>query len=155
MQCKTFSQYFNANLKSLGLPIFDNSFNSSKTIIETVGVLAASLHTLGRGATVSELLGATVAIEKVAAAAGILASFYVGACIGSLFVASYKSNDCGRLTKPAVDRRGRRVRADEVVLWTKANKLDYPIVSNLLIRYPELYVDAPSMKHTFYKKAAA
>ncbi|CAA0103142.1 Uncharacterised protein [BD1-7 clade bacterium] len=138
MECNSFGHYFNENLKALGLPTFNEAYSSAKNITEIVAGITASVHTFGKAATVGEVLGATVAVEKAAAAAGLLASFYAGACVGSLFVAATKANECDRISRPKVDRHGRPIRSKDVVAWATENAVNFPELSYLLERYPEI-----------------
>jgi hypothetical protein len=104
MSNETFVAAFTENMNGLGLPVPNSLFTSMSSILTTVGMLAAAIVKVGPKATMAELFltipsgagttalaGATT--EVVSALAGFYASFYVGACIGSVFVAAYKSLD--------------------------------------------------------------
>ncbi len=91
----TFSKHFNANMKALGLPVPTTLFDSAAAAISNVGLMLDALNTLGKGATVAELVKATTGLEKLKVAGALVASFYVGAVIGSIAVASHKTLSCG------------------------------------------------------------
>jgi hypothetical protein len=90
-----FKKYFNENMKDLGLPVPSTLFDTYQTAVATASTLVGTLTTLGKGATIGELIGATVGLEKLAVAASIGAAGYTGAVIGSIAVASGRSLGCG------------------------------------------------------------
>lgn len=90
-----FKKYFNENMKELGLPVPSSLFDTYQTAVATASTLVGTLATLGKGATMGELIGATVGLEKLAVAASIGAAGYTGAVIGSIAVASGRSSGCG------------------------------------------------------------
>lgn len=90
-----FRKYFVENMTALGLPVPSSLFDTHQTAVATAGAIAATLATLGKGATMAELIGATVGLEKLAVAASIGAAAYTGAVIGSIAVASGRSLGCG------------------------------------------------------------
>jgi len=90
-----FRKYFKQNMEALGLPVPSTLFDSYQTAIATASTLVGTLATLGKGATMAELLGATVGLEKLMIAASIGAAAYTGAVIGSIAVASGRSLGCG------------------------------------------------------------
>ncbi|HCH2580025.1 TPA: hypothetical protein NKS71_001208 [Vibrio parahaemolyticus] len=90
-----FSKHFNANMKALGLPVPSTLFDSATAAISNAAIMIEALKKLGRGATVAELIKATTGLEKLKVAGALLASFYVGAVVGSIAVASTKTLGCG------------------------------------------------------------
>ncbi|MCF6363007.1 MAG: hypothetical protein L3J88_06620 [Gammaproteobacteria bacterium] len=90
-----FKKYFNENMQALGLPIPSTFFDSYNAAIAHAVIMVETLKTLGRGATVAELIGATTGLEKLKVAATFGAAAYVGAVIGSIAVASGRSLGCG------------------------------------------------------------
>ncbi|HBO0859708.1 hypothetical protein KKY53_10675 [Pseudomonas aeruginosa] len=90
-----FKKYFDENMGALGLPVPSTMFDSYQTAIGTASTLVGTVATLGKGATVGELIGATVGLEKLAVAASLSAAAYTGAAIGSIAVASGRSLSCG------------------------------------------------------------
>ena len=90
-----FKKYFNENMQELGLPVPSTLFDSYNVAIAHAVVMAEALRSLGKGATVAELIGATTGLEKLKVAAAFGASAYIGAVIGSIAVASGRSLGCG------------------------------------------------------------
>lgn len=90
-----FKKYFMENMEQLGLPVPASPFDTYQTAIATAATLVGTLATLGKGATMAELIGATVGIEKLAVAASIGAAAYTGAVIGSIAVAGGRVMGCG------------------------------------------------------------
>ena len=58
-------------------------------------LLLTAINQLGKAATMAEIAGATVALEKLAVLGAISAAGYVGAVIGSIAVATGRSLGCG------------------------------------------------------------
>ncbi|WP_348945257.1 hypothetical protein ABHF33_01205 [Chitinibacter sp. FCG-7] len=90
-----FKKYFKENMDELGLPFPTSLFDTYNTAIATATTLVSALKTLGKGATMAELIGATTGLELLAVAASIGAAAYTGAVIGSIAVASGRSLGCG------------------------------------------------------------
>ncbi len=90
-----FNKYFTENMNALGLEVPSGLFASYDKALTTVTALASALHTLGKGATMAELVGATVGVEQLMVVGAVGGTFYVGACVGSLAVASGRSISCG------------------------------------------------------------
>ena len=86
-----FKKYFNENMKELGAPVPTALFDSYQTAVGTATLLVGTLHKLGKGATVAELVGATVGIEKLMVAGAFGAAAYTGIVIGSIAVAIGRS----------------------------------------------------------------
>jgi len=105
-----FKKYFNENMKALGAPVPTTLFDSYQTVIGTVTLLVSTLHTLGKGATMAELVGATMGVEKLMVAAAFEATAYTGFVIGSIAVASGRSLNCG-------------ARISDMFVFTYQNKL--------------------------------
>ena len=103
---------FNENMKALGAPVPTTLFDSYQTAIGTATLLVSTLSTLGKGATMGELIGATIGLEKLAVAAAFGASLYTGIVIGSIFVASGRSASCGS-------------RLSDMFVFTSQNKLQF------------------------------
>ncbi len=94
---KTFYGYFKANMEAMGLPAPSSLFDSASKATTTIKALADLVTKFGTRVTVGELIGAGTALEGLSVAGGMLASFYVGACIGSFIVAlnKYTSDKLG------------------------------------------------------------
>ncbi|GAA0340817.1 hypothetical protein GCM10009092_01620 [Bowmanella denitrificans] len=94
-QSGDFSKYFKENMTDLGLPVPNTLFDTYNATISTATTIVGTLATLGKSATIGELIGATVGLEKLAVAASIGAVAYTGAVIGSAAVATGRSLGCG------------------------------------------------------------
>jgi len=90
-----FKKYFDENMQALGLPVPTSLFETYERALATALVMTSTFHTLGPGATLAELIGATTALEKLGLIGSIGAVFYVGAAVGSIFVANSRMAICG------------------------------------------------------------
>lgn len=105
MASKTFWEYFRESMNSVGLEAPQGLFGSLKQAAETASKLAIMFAALPAKATMMELIialeagagaaatGSAAAAGALAttlgiAAAGISASFYIGACVGALIYAA-------------------------------------------------------------------
>ena len=100
----TFYFYFSENMKGLGLPAPESLFGGATAAVGTITALLTLVDKYGTHASVQTVIvsggaagaaggavsGALRALHVVGAVA---ASFYVGACIGSLIVATHKKVD--------------------------------------------------------------
>ncbi|WP_244130686.1 hypothetical protein [Burkholderia pyrrocinia] len=123
-------------MDALGLPAPSSLFAAQQTATGTLATILGALKTLGPTATVGELIGATTGLELLAAASAVGASFYVGAVIGSLIVATDASLVCDRHGMAAV--AGIRV-------WASRRGLAVPQeVYRVIERYPEVLRPMPN-----------
>ena len=90
-----FKKFFLENMSDLGLGVPTSLFDTYQTAVANAAAMAGALHLLGKGATVAELVFATVAVEKFAVALSFGAAGYTGAVIGSIAVASGRVLGCG------------------------------------------------------------
>lgn len=90
-----FWKYFNENMKALKLPVPTTLFSTFERAINTVITILVAVDTLGKGATIAEIVGATIGLEKLKVVGSLVASYYVGAVIGSIAVAIGRSSGCG------------------------------------------------------------
>lgn len=101
-----FYKYFKENMEALGLPAPKGWFATKTSAVSIAGGIATAIKTFGARVTMGELIKAGVITTwKTAGAAaatseallvlgGLSASFYLGAIIGSLAVATGKILDC-------------------------------------------------------------
>lgn len=89
-----FKKYFEQNMQALGLTVPANLFETFEKAVSTASLLIGSLRTLGPGATVTELAGATIGLEKLLVVGSLGAAYYAGAVIGSTLVASARTAGC-------------------------------------------------------------
>jgi hypothetical protein len=101
---KSFYDYFKKNMAEMGLPAPETLFGTLTTAVASIGAMATYIKTYGDTATVAEMIGtiegsvagagggmvgaATAVSEALFFAGSLLAAYYVGACIGSLAVAT-------------------------------------------------------------------
>lgn len=86
-QCYTagdFKKYCKEKMEQLGLPVPTSLFDTYQTAVATAATLVGTLATFGKGATMAELIGATVGIEKLAVAASIGAAACTGGAVSQL-----------------------------------------------------------------------
>jgi len=82
-------------MNALGLPVPAGLFDTQNAAIANASAILAALKTVGAKATLAEIAGATVALEKLAVLGALSASFYLGAVVGSIAVATGKYLSCG------------------------------------------------------------
>lgn len=95
---QTFYAAFTDNMRLLGLPAPKTLFESVGTAAATTTALARAVETYGPRVTLREifltvpaLASGAAAVELAGIAASVTASFYVGACLGSLVYATWHS----------------------------------------------------------------
>ncbi len=85
---RSFYSYYKQNMEQLGLPAPDTYFGTYERAIATTVLIVAAIEKFGTGVTIGELVGATVLSEKLLIIGALGAVAYVGACLGSLAVAT-------------------------------------------------------------------
>ncbi|AKE03965.1 MULTISPECIES: hypothetical protein [Burkholderia] len=127
--CPGFYTAFRDNMAASGLDAPASLFGTYQTAVGTLTLLLQPLAKLGAGATVAELIGATVGLEKLMVVGALGASFYIGAAIGSLIVAADNAMVC----TSGVDARRRGA------IWAARHGLPMPAtVSMVLFHHPEV-----------------
>jgi hypothetical protein len=86
-----FYRYFKENMEALGLPAPESLFGSVTKAVESAGLILAYVEKFGTRVTVGELIVAGTRLEALATISAMSASYYVGAVIGSLAVATARS----------------------------------------------------------------
>jgi len=86
-----FYNYFKENMEGLGLPAPASLFGSVQAAVANASVILSQIDKFGRAATMGELIGAGTRLEGLGMIAACSASFYVGAVIGSIAVATGRS----------------------------------------------------------------
>lgn len=103
---KTFYSYFKENMDALGLPAPASLFGTLTAAVSSIGAMSNYVKTFGTSVTIREMIvalpggaigagggyvGIATALSEVTwAVGGLSAAYYVGACIGSLAVATGK-----------------------------------------------------------------
>ncbi|NYH16460.1 hypothetical protein [Paraburkholderia bryophila] len=136
--CGDFGKAFEQNMNALGLPAPSNLFGTIQAATSNVATMLVALKTLGPGATIAELIGATTALELLSVVGALSASFYAGACVGSLIVASNTAMKC----------TSRATVAATLQTWAGRNGLVIPHSMLVFIqRHPEVLIDTPSRRN--------
>jgi len=94
MDCVSFSKTFQSNMNALGLPAPYSLFSSLTTAIGSLGAMLNAFKSVPPTTTVAEALGATFLKEKLDVVGVLATSYYVGAVIGSIIVASNAERAC-------------------------------------------------------------
>ncbi|AJR06738.1 hypothetical protein C9J03_03875 [Photobacterium gaetbulicola] len=134
-----FKKKFDANMTALGLPVPSGLFETATTTTATLVAMIESYNALGATATVSEILGATVAVEKLKLIAALAGSFYIGAAIGSLAVATSSSVTCS-------------LSMSEILAFKRKHKLDFNGDHLFYHRHREVFM-ASHQKRGYYHRA--
>lgn len=130
-----FYRYFKENMDSMGLECPETLFATKGTAINTAANILAAIHQHGTKVTVAELIGAGTGLEKLLYVGALRASFYVGAVVGSIAVASGRTLAGG--TSLA-----------DVLLEARNNHLHRPWLAGVLMRWPGIYQqEVRSRKH--------
>ncbi|CAN7745339.1 hypothetical protein [Duganella sp. Dugasp56] len=121
-----FYKYFKENMDGLGLATPENLFGSSQSAVSTASTLLALIDRFGKKVTVAEMIGAGTGIEKLAVLGAANASYYVGAVIGSIAIATGRALAGG-------------TSLSDVLLNAQMNHLHRPWLAAVLMRHPEIY----------------
>lgn len=136
-----FYKYFKENMDSLGLPAPETLFGSVQSTVGTVTTLLGVVDKFGTKLTLAEVVGAGTKLEKLGVVAACSASFYVGAVIGSLAVAT------GRCL-------GHGTSLGDVLLQAARWGFKRPWLASLLHRLPGVY-DPNVSARKYYKHREA
>ncbi len=120
-----FYKYFEENMNALGMPAPKGLYGTLDKAVATAATLTGTISTLGAGATMSELLVATVGLEKLMVAGSITAVGYTGAVVGSLAVATGRAYACG-------------TQISDLFVFVKTNHLEFPGYDQFFLKHPEV-----------------
>jgi hypothetical protein len=91
-----FYEYFKENMESLGLVAPPQSLYGTQALaISTISTILAYIDKFGTKVTVMELAGAGTKLERLTVLGALGASYYAGAVIGSLAVATGRTMSGG------------------------------------------------------------
>ena len=121
-----FYKDFKENMDALGLPAPESLFGNSQLAIGSTSALVALVEKFGKKVTVREMIGAGVRGEKLAVIGAMSASFYIGAVIGSIAVATGRSLAGG-------------TSLSDVLRNAQMNHLHRPWLPAVMVRHPEIY----------------
>ena len=123
---RSFYSYFKENMDGLGLPAPENLFGTISSATATAATILSQIDKFGKAVTVGEIIGATTTLEKLGVIGALSASFYVGAVIGSLAIATGRYAACG-------------VSIADVIQYAVSARLYRPWLQDVLIRWPGIY----------------
>ena len=129
----SFFQTFKRNMNETGLPAPKQLFGNAITAIASIKTMLAALDKMGKAVTIGELLGATTLIEGLETVLAVSAAFYIGACIGSLAVASAESLD-----RAFICRTGLSHKSHAVIRYAWQNNIYRPWLNELYLSNPKL-----------------
>ena len=147
-----FGQCFKKRMEDLGLPAPTTLFSSVAAATATIGALTKAVSMYGTEVTISELVGATfvgtgaasiaAGLGEVAVVAGALtASFYVGACVGSLIA-------CTIDAALADNVRSNGVAVDHMVAVLAQRHISLPDnMWDLVRQFPEMRGASPAIDY--------
>lgn len=118
-----FKKYFSENMDALGAPVPSSLFDTYQSAVANAALMAGALAKQGPGATVAELVGATVELEKLLIAGAFGAAAYTGLVIGSVAVATGRSFSCGSSIA-------------DFFVFLESNRLDFPGWQIFYASYP-------------------
>jgi hypothetical protein len=137
-----FYQYFKENMDGLGLPAPETLFGSLQAAVGNAAIFLSHIDKFGRGTTVRELCVAGTRLEKLGVVATLSASYYVGAVIGSIAVATGRTLSGG--TSIA-----------DVMLLANQHKLNRPWLASILSTWPAIIATDSSTSRRFPLHPAA
>ncbi len=83
-----FYKYFKENMDSLGLPAPESLYGTLQMALANAGIFVGHIDKFGKAVTVAEVIGAGTKLEQLGVIGTLSASYYVGAVLGSLAVAT-------------------------------------------------------------------
>ncbi|AMO98116.1 hypothetical protein CAter282_0159 [Collimonas arenae] len=129
-----FYDYFKENMEGLGLPAPASLFGSVQAAVANASVILSQIDKFGKTVTIGELIGAGTRLEGLGVIAACSASFYVGAVIGSIAVATGRSLAGG-------------TSISDILSTAHRYNLNRPWLIQNLYRSPEIYASrAPARK---------
>ncbi|WP_343729381.1 hypothetical protein [Duganella sp.] len=121
-----FYKYFKDNMDGLGLDCPESLFATKGTAVNTAVTILSAIQQHGTKVTVAELIGAGTGLEKLIYLGALRASFYVGAVIGSIAVATGRSLAGG-------------ISLSDVLIAARSNNLHRAWLPGVLMHGPGIY----------------
>lgn len=121
-----FYKYFKKNMDGLGLPAPESLFGNAQLATATASTLIGLSEKFGKKVTVMEMIGAGIRSEKLMVIGAMSASYYIGAVVGSIAVATGRSLAGGASLA-------------DVLLSAQMNHLHRPWLPAIMMRHPEFY----------------
>ena len=83
-----FYKYFKENMDGLGLPAPESLYGTLQTTLVNAGIFVGHIDKFGKAVTVADVVGAGTKLEQLGIIGTLSASYYAGAVLGSLAVAT-------------------------------------------------------------------
>ncbi len=123
MNSVNFKHYFKENMDGLGLPVPSSLFDSFNTTIATAAVIGEAVSLQGSHVTLGQVIASSSRMASLKIAVSLSASYYVGAIVGSLAVASGRSLGCGaRIADALAIARNNGIRG----MWLERELMRHP-----------------------------
>lgn len=129
-----FYKYFKQNMDGLGLPAPESLYGNLQMAVANAAIFVGHIDKYGIAITVRDVIGAGTRLEKLGVVAALSASFYVGAVIGSIAVATGRSIAGG--TSMA-----------DVLVSANRHDLNRPWLVPTLVRYPAIHKHGGPKSH--------
>jgi hypothetical protein len=136
-----FYKYFKENMAALNLPAPESLFGSAQAALGTATAMITYIDKFGPKVTVGELIGAGTRLEGLTTVGVCLATYYVGAVIGSLAVAT------GRCL-------GNGASLGDVLFVAAKYGFSRPWLAPILQRCPGIYKPSVATRFSFKNYAA-
>jgi hypothetical protein len=136
-----FYKYFKENMAALNLPAPESLYGSAQTTLATATAIITYIDKFGPKVTVGELVGAGTRLEGLTTVGVCLASYYVGAVIGSLAVATGRS-------------LGRGTSLSDVLIEASRWGFSRPWLAPILQRFPGIYNPGVATRSNYKNYAA-
>lgn len=91
-----FYKYFKENMEALNLPAPESLFGNLQSTLGSATAILGLIEKMGRKVTIREIVGAGTRLEQLLVIGGVGASYYLGAIIGSIAVATPRSAAGGK-----------------------------------------------------------
>lgn len=137
-----FYRYFKENMEALGLPAPETLYGNLQLALANVTAMAKYVDQFGARVTVAEMAKAGLRLEQLATVGAVSASFYIGAVIGSIAVATGRTLSGGTSI------------SDVLSVATRSN-VNKPWLHSLLMRYPGVYDDRIAHRSMYRLTACA
>jgi hypothetical protein len=136
-----FYKYFKENMAALNLPAPETLFGNAQTTLGTAIAIITYIDKYGTKVTVGELIGAGTRLEALSTVGICMATYYLGAVIGSLAVATGRS--LGRGTSLA-----------DVLIEASRWGFSRPWLAPILQRFPGIYNPGIAARSNYKNYAA-
>jgi hypothetical protein len=132
--CPDFATAFQKNMTALGLPAPTRLFGTVQTATANATAPLDAFQSVGTGATLAAIIGATSGLEGLSVVGGLSAAFYVGAVVGSLVVTANASRVGVKSTRAMWS----------IHEWARRTGVSIPAtIYTFLGHHPEVVVDRP------------